>query len=181
MTWPQTSSLQRQPDWRGSGNQLWTRGFFALLSDKWRNPRLSISQSHRTAMWTVVRCPMQTEFALKVVDHKVGWHGVSKKALQFKLHTKTCVLIRPLASIQMPRPLLSFASGVEKTNFATCRISFCIELDLSWIGWSGRRQVRRGQLARPSPPASRWLLHLRKPPQARPMWLQKEPGDRRVN
>ena len=104
MTWPQTSSLQRQPDWRGSGNQLWTRRFFALLSDKWRNPRLSISQNHRTAMWTVVRCPMQAEFALKLVDHNVGWHGVSKKVLLFKLHTKTYVLTRPLASLQiLPR------------------------------------------------------------------------------
>ena len=145
MTWPQTSSLQRQPGWRGSGHQLWIRGF--------------------------------------------------------KSHTMTYVLTRPLASLQIlsrhfPRhnlatPLLPSERCAhflhlprvwKKPNyFATCRISFCIELDLSWIGWSGRRPLRRGQLGRPSAPATRWLLHLRKPPQARPMWLQKEPGDRRVN
>ena len=119
----------------------------------------------------------------------------------FESHTKTYVLTRPLASLQiLPRNfprhnlatpllpserrayLLHFASGVEKpTSPPAARISFCIELDLSLIGWSGKRPLRRGQLARPSPPASQWLLHLRKPPQARPMWSQREPDDRRVN
>ena len=148
---------------------------------------------------------MQTAFALAVVDHNVGWHGVSKKAPMFKLHTKTYVLTRPLArplaSIQIlsrnfPRhnlatPLLPSERRAyflqlprvwkKPTSPPAARISFCIELDLSWIGWSGRRPLRRGQLGRPSAPATRWLLHLRKPPQARPTWLQREPDDRRVN